>query len=1767
MQIHNNNINPKSNLTAQSLTPTKNPELADMRKMQDYQKIGVLRRALNNIANAFRAIGESVTQANSGKPISMSISVKNLGIASNPAPARSEPLNDAGVENLKNHVTNLALDKKQALVDSAVKDVANGGHNLLKLLNRNPDLFKTVVDAGGEALLHAMDTHSAKIPTKLLSEVLSEVSDHMPKYIRDQCVTEGDYGALTADFDKGATKIAGFFEMGVMSLHEALESVKTLISSDIDGAMVKTGKDDMGEIFGGIREIVGTHGGAELRDGLAIRKQFEAMSRPGEIAGGVLDGLNSGGSLEDKEFRDSVNQALTAVGISLQFTGEEPNDTSVQKALKVISKQTGAGSGGDAMIFNRLTMPELKELKAMALLPDGQTQIEARLNSYSGATPEAATAIATACMKTFPLKPDQWVAVEELHEQLKTSSPQSLESEKVIQQDVKSMFPGGDKGLVKAFEANPALFGTLKDPMSKPVERCIRAFVSDPKNDISPQRAMSIFKALNEGNVSNGKPPTLSEIATDYALKTSESGDSIDFKKLSMTIDSLVRFGLDMDAVGETLLQSSRMGQDNLQPFTEDSAGYLLAAKAILSEHSSPETKRLMAISDSFKYLATKAGDEREFLEQFSVNTESEFLVKVKDSRLIDAAKQKGIKMPENVAEVDARRAELKTSVVTTLEISAALKSITVSSLSTIDGLISSPQDLTAQLRQQITLDAYAPADSALEHLATAKVSDIALAHLAKACIETTPKRIGTLKAETIGHMDTFRSQYNPEISTEEMVGFIQRGAELFQRIQSGTAPEHSSFHDVLSVSWFTTTSAMDNGQKVFEGSFRFADENGKVDAFLKGFQNNEARFGAGLPKSSTEPYQRFSTHYNKTSVSGETLWGSDKQMGIESYETRAMFPGGMNCLLWNQIQSPGSDKKEIFIKFEEKGLPYPGTKNLDKLFSNPNLSIGQKVGAVFRDLGRCFAHFTNFAHGRGETGKVTDTIWKEHTKTAPTLEKMFKDTMQSIAKNEGLPKEVRAEAKTHLAGLKDKTEFLGSMEAAMQSIADKIVESAEMPESKASELKTTILDTVQAFKLGFKAFMATGGHESQGLIRKGNEVHINPFAKAGASASAPASAPIEKPNVSKVALNKLVKQLDSRLNMFGGIVNARQKKFSPAEYTARKLDKLENLVTNIQKEVNADRLTWNKETQTLAIEMVSQKLEQYIGQLDRMSGSNPELKTELMKQASVLLDKIDKVIVPAAQFERLTPKGDISRIAAPTIYDGDATAPNSLEIGNKNYAIGELIGHGGSGNVYRCDGKENGEKGVVKVMLLTDSIGTLEALAEVYTSQQFAGHSHIMSPSSVAITELDENDMRYLALVMPEADQGDMENVVKKLADKPLAEQTPVFLKLLTDAADGLVEMHRKGFAHRDIKPGNIFVKTGLDSEPIGMLGDLGLAQDISKFDSLKMGGTEPYMPTDQKVSLSVDSYAFGMMAFQLLSGGSFPFLANKEDAYDGIFAPPAMPDTAVLRERIDARIPNASYAVKSLIKNSLSAVPADRPTMREWRDALSGPSAKGREEIAEMTAHIQRGNAEDMKTETDVVKLGADFFRAMPKMEVTLPGGLRIAGTDAGGAKAFLTKLFNQDSKISESTQAALAAMPLNDMNDMARIIRLIPKDAMTYSLIKMTNQSMLAELNGHMAQDFQGDVSAFSFERGSDRRINLDISDVNKPKVTVNQTYDYKTNPASETPDFSVSTSLSVQHDLGTGQVGSSVEFKSIHTPTANASLKAVQDHFKALGAIVG
>ena len=364
----------------------------------------------------------------------------------------------------------------------------------------------------------------------------------------------------------------------------------------------------------------------------------------------------------------------------------------------------------------------------------------------------------------------------------------------------------------------------------------------------------------------------------------------------------------------------------------------------------------------------------------------------------------------------------------------------------------------------------------------------------------STLPQIGRIKPETMGKMEAFRLSHNPGVSSDEMIGYVTRGAELFQQIQSGTAPNPASFNDVLSVSWFTTTCAMDGGQELAKGSARMVDEGGKIDKFLKGFKNEEP-VTSGLPRSSSSPYERFSSHYNGISVNSDKMsGGNDRQFGIESYENRAVFPGGTNCILWNAIEVPGSEQQEVFIKFEEKGFPIPTDANIEKTLSNPNLSMGQKIGSVYRDIGRSIAHCTNFLGSRGHTGAVSETQWKEHTSTNKPLETVFKDAMKSILTNKSLPKEIRLVAKTNLQSLKNKEMFLGKMEGALTSIADQIAKSDISP-----ELTDPIKAMAQSVKNGLDQFMIDNKHEDIGMIRKGNEVHIKPFLKSTPNPDQPA--------------------------------------------------------------------------------------------------------------------------------------------------------------------------------------------------------------------------------------------------------------------------------------------------------------------------------------------------------------------------------------------------------------------------------------------------------------------------------------------------------------------------------------------------------------------------------------------------------------------------------------------------------------------------------------
>jgi serine/threonine protein kinase/Flp pilus assembly protein TadD len=150
--------------------------------------------------------------------------------------------------------------------------------------------------------------------------------------------------------------------------------------------------------------------------------------------------------------------------------------------------------------------------------------------------------------------------------------------------------------------------------------------------------------------------------------------------------------------------------------------------------------------------------------------------------------------------------------------------------------------------------------------------------------------------------------------------------------------------------------------------------------------------------------------------------------------------------------------------------------------------------------------------------------------------------------------------------------------------------------------------------------------------------------------------------------------------------------------------------------------------------------------------------------------------------------------------------------------------------------------------------------------------------------------------------------------------------LRLISQLAAGLAHAHERGILHLDLKPANVLLAdTG---EP--MLLDFNLSFDASNPERELVGGTVPYMATEQLLDLRsrgkgqidarTDLYSLGVMAYEMLTG-TVPFPASYLADIDGLIAvrrkgPPS------LREKN----PLVSPAVASIIEKLLAPEPADR-------------------------------------------------------------------------------------------------------------------------------------------------------------------------------------------------------------------------------------------------
>jgi eukaryotic-like serine/threonine-protein kinase len=161
--------------------------------------------------------------------------------------------------------------------------------------------------------------------------------------------------------------------------------------------------------------------------------------------------------------------------------------------------------------------------------------------------------------------------------------------------------------------------------------------------------------------------------------------------------------------------------------------------------------------------------------------------------------------------------------------------------------------------------------------------------------------------------------------------------------------------------------------------------------------------------------------------------------------------------------------------------------------------------------------------------------------------------------------------------------------------------------------------------------------------------------------------------------------------------------------------------------------------------------------------------------------------------------------------------------------------------------------------------------------------------------------------------------------------------LRLLEEAAWALQAAHERGFVHRDVKPGNILVRT----DGTVKLTDFGIAKAADAVPVTRSGmvmGTAHYIAPEQASGAEAgpagDVYSLGIVGYECLVGHR-PFRAESAVAVAMMQVrdePPPLPDTvpAAARELVEATLvkdPTRRYATGGEFAEAVAAVRRGEP------------------------------------------------------------------------------------------------------------------------------------------------------------------------------------------------------------------------------------------------
>jgi len=284
----------------------------------------------------------------------------------------------------------------------------------------------------------------------------------------------------------------------------------------------------------------------------------------------------------------------------------------------------------------------------------------------------------------------------------------------------------------------------------------------------------------------------------------------------------------------------------------------------------------------------------------------------------------------------------------------------------------------------------------------------------------------------------------------------------------------------------------------------------------------------------------------------------------------------------------------------------------------------------------------------------------------------------------------------------------------------------------------------------------------------------------------------------------------------------------------------------------------------------------------------------------------------------------------------------NSLPQGYQldEYVIDRILGAGGFGITYLAHERTLDRNVAIKEFLPRDlavrdedgstihPISSSDTEDFAYGLERFREEARTLvnfrHPNIIPVHRLMEaNGTAYL--VMEYEDGDSLQQIVEREGTLDEARIKDILLPIL----DGLEQVHQAGFLHRDIKPGNIYIRS--DGSPV--LIDFGAARQAlgAKSRSITAVVSVGYAPMEQysvrgRQSSATDIYALGATAYRAVTGTRPP------DAVERIESDPYIPAATAGKGRYGESLLEA-------IDWALRMDAAARPqSIGEWRAVLTG-------------------------------------------------------------------------------------------------------------------------------------------------------------------------------------------------------------------------------------